>query len=190
MDNKPIFQFKKAKVTISGIDPDGPSEYELLIKHNSNDLPEFIHYHKMWISPETPDEIDAEGKVTKPGNKHHPLIQIAKGFIKDEKFLVTSQQTIAAQSYHECHKKFKASLEYAITSFGYKKDEERYSGIFGQPQQYYANERTPLLSNAGNTLSQQGITQPATGGNSPVKIISKKKSLANLLSNISNLQTP
>ena len=194
MEDKPIFQFKKAKITISGIDPDGPSEWELLVKHDTNDLPSFYHFHKLWIRLETPDEVDADGNVTKPGIKQVPAVQVYRGFIKDERFVVTGQQTISANTFHECHKKFKFALETAIKANGFKKDEDRYSGIFGQPQQYYSNERTPMVSQdnmkiAMSQLSQQGIMQPATGGQNPlVQVIPKKKGLAQLINSISNLQ--
>lgn len=196
MEDKPIFQFKKAKITISGIDPDGPSEWELLVKHDTNDLPQFYHFQKLWIRAETPDEVDANGQITKQGVKQVPVVQVYKGFIKDDKFVVTNQGTIQANTFHECHKKFKSALETATKQNGFKKDESRYSGIFGQPQQYYANERNPLVSNTNGVMgvsqsqATQGAMTPATGGgNLPIKVVSPKKGLANLINSISNLQT-
>jgi hypothetical protein len=196
MEDKPIFQFKKAKITISGIDPDGPSEWELLVKHDTNDLPSFYHFHKLWIRLETPDEVDADGNVTKPGTRQMPVVQVYRGFIKDDKFVVTGQQSIQANSFHECHKKFKFALESAIKTNGFKKDESRYSGIFGQPQQYYSNERTPMpnlnqsvMGQISQLVSQATQGQPATSGQNPhIQIIPKKKGLANLMNSISNLQ--
>ena len=188
MEEKPIFKLKKSNVIVGGIDVNGPSEWELLIKHDTHDLPKFIHFQKMWNILETEDEVDENGQILKPGIKQQPVVRYFMGFIKDEKFVVTTQNAVSAMNFHDAYKKLKAMLEGKVAD-GFKKDEQGYAGAYAACPQYYSNERTPMTGM--NSMSNMNLGQlvqsamPAPTGNVNVSVTpKKKKSISDIFNSI------
>ncbi len=152
MDNKenkpPLFKLKKSSKTVGGFDTNDENEWAFLVKHNYNDLPNFIHLRKMWNIVETPDELDADGNLKKKGIQQSSTIKMYSGFIKDGNFIVTNNQTIIRITFHDIRKAYINTLV-TYTEAGYVKDDT----ISGTPI-YYANERSPLVENT----TQQGLS--------------------------------
>lgn len=200
MEDKPIFKFKKATSRMVGdFDVNDKSLHTLLIKREYQDFPKFVHFEKLWNVVETNDEYDTDedgGNIIKQGVKARPMYKIMAGFVRDEKFIVTRQESVSDSSFTGIHKKYLTHLQ-SIIDRGFIKDVDNYNGNEPIEPIYYVNERTPMkgLDMSGLVSNQQLSNQIAVGiaknppKNPMMKLFPTRKKIGNV-NNTSNTSDP
>jgi hypothetical protein len=163
-EEKPLFKFKKAPVTVGGFDINDNTEWAFMIKQEFGDLPSFVHIRKMWNIQEIPDTIDpSSGEIIRHGVPQVPVVVVHKGFVKDGNFILTvNPYYYNKTTFHEAKQVFKKVIESYLV-VGFVKDEV----TVGEPT-YYLNERTPMVdqnallsSTTSTSQSQQTIASQA-----------------------------
>lgn len=174
-----LFKFKKAEVKkVGGFDVNDKHEWTLLVKPQYQDVTSFIHFHRLWNVPETPEVVDANGETIEKAVKAQPAFQYNLGFIKDDKFIVTQQKTVQDQTFHGIHKKFINTLTNALQD-GFLKDWNCYKLDVPQAPSYHINEKTSQKDAIMQQIAAMATQQKAAGNNIPVgsPILGKRRSI-------------
>lgn len=188
MSETPLFKFKKTTSRrIGDFDVFDRSLRTLLIKPQIQDVTLFMHFEKLWNVEETADELDSDGNVVTKGVKSSPAWRQLQGFIKDDKFVVTSNRLITANNYHTIHTKYIQELKWCLDK-GYIKDIRNYIGEIPIEPKYYVNEKTSLdemqaISSKMGELAQQKM-QGAMSSIPQPSVTPKAHKLGGIFSNI------
>lgn len=147
-----LFKLKKSSKTIGGFDLNDEDLYSFLKKNSVNDFPHFVHIKKLWNVTEVPPYVDPNtGETLQEGVEKQPVIEVLQGFIRDDKYIVQSNNTYTKKTFHEATLAYGRYLEKLIDDDYFKDD-----SLVDKPQ-YYRNERTPMIDTNVGVMMQQMI---------------------------------
>ena len=191
MSETPIFKFKKTtSKKVGDFDVNDKSLRTLLIKPQIQDVTLFVHFEKLWNVEETADELDSDGNIVTKGVKSSPVWRHIQGFIKDDKFVVTTNRLTTAMNYHTIHTRYIQQLEKYLAE-GYVKDVNHYNGEVPIEPKYYVNEKTSLdelqaQSSKMGQLAQSVLPMSAAVTSVPTPKLQKQGIFANILRKATN----
>lgn len=174
-EEKSLFKFKKASKMVGDFDTNAETEWDCLVRRDPYDLPQFLHLHKMWNVTEVPAQFDSDGNETVKAVEQQPVVMLHKGFIKDDKFIVTASKPYAHGNYHAARMTYIRLLQ-AYIQDGYNKDQDAPAVPV-----YYENEKAkgPMnfdLSGAMQSIPRPQVVNPVPQQAQPVVIPKRKPS--------------